>query len=315
MSEEQRRSLRFARRIIIKAGTPVVTHTDDSIAIGRIGNLVEQVAGLRKQGRDVVLVTSGAIGSGASRMRRSMTLSATMHDTVTKGVVPEIEKFAAAAVGQAQLMSMYESMFSKYSLSCAQVLITEADVNERSRCAAVCDTISELLAIGTVPVVNDNDATTERTAAVFDPETSEVRWDNDVLASRIAMEMHTDLLVMLTDMDALYASPRKGEGAEGEAIRLSLYDPEVKLVRSGIKFDMSRHPLLADQARGAFAGRTRLSEEGLQALVSASNEAVAGGVRAAVITTGHHPLSIYMVLRGDDVGTLFIPGLPQQAML
>ena len=298
-----RRGLRLARRVVIKVGTPVVTHVDGNLALGRIGALVEQVARLRQEGRDVALVTSGAISTGSLRMRRTMTLKATLESTMGKDKaanVSDVNISGAAAVGQSLLINLYEILLSKYNLSCAQVLITEDDLKDADTLSQICETTTELMKLGTIPIINDNDAVTSRSVPVYDKSTNEVMWDNDVLASQIAVNMRADLLIMLTDLDALYAESPAGRG--GEPVRLSTYDPEAKLVRTGIT---SGQLLLSDEGRGAFANRTRMAEQSMRALVDASRNAVTGGVRAAVVTTGHHPLSLVHTLRGDDIGTLF----------
>lgn len=98
----------------------------------------------------------------------------------------------------------YETLFSRYNLSCAQVLVTEGDVSDPEMIAQIGDTTNELLQLGIVPIINENDAVTSRTEPVFAAETLEVQWDNDVLASRLAAELKADLLVILTDIDGLY---------------------------------------------------------------------------------------------------------------
>jgi len=301
-AEAQRKALRLARRVLIKVGTPVVTHVDGNLALGRIGALVEQIARLRQEGRDVVLVTSGAISTGSLRMRKTMTLNTTMRDAIAGSTISNgVNKSAASAVGQALLMNMYETLFSKYNLSCAQVLITEDDVQDAETLAQVCETTMELMQLGTIPIINDNDAITSRAMPVFDDESNEVLWDNDVLASRLASSLRADLLIMLTDLDALYTEPPAG--AKGEPVRLAVFHPEAKLVGSGI---YSSQWLLSDNGRGDFVGRTRLHAAAMKALVDASVGAVSEGVRAAVVTTGHHPLSLLRIMRGEDIGTLFV---------
>ena len=310
--EHQRRQLRLARRVLIKVGTPVVTHVDGNLALGRIGALVEQIARLRQEGRDVVIVTSGAISTGSLRMRRTMTLNSTLQETIhkVKGQGDEVNKSAASAVGQSLLMNLYETLFSKYNLSCAQVLITEDDVADADTLSQVTDTTIELMQLGTVPIINDNDAITQRTMPVFDDKSGEIRWDNDVLASRLAASLRADLLIMLTDLDALYAEQPSIDGVpERLPVRLPVFDPDARLVRAGIA---SSQWLLSDNGRGEFVGRTRMAAEGMQALVDATRKAVSEGVRAAVVTTGHHPLSLLRTLRGEDIGTLFVaPGAAQ----
>jgi len=131
--------------------------------------------------------------------------------------------------------------------------------------------------------------------------------DNDVLASRIASSLRADLLVLLTDMDALYGLP---PGAS-EPVRLTLFSRTAPLVRSGIRqleaaeaYRLSDKPLTGKPR--LFAGRTRLDAQGLGALVSAAEGAVNRGVRIAVVASGLHPLALVKVLRGEDVGTLFL---------
>ena len=176
-ADEIRRSLRYARRIVIKAGTPVLTHVDGNIALGRVGALVEQIAMLRQRGHDVVLITSGAISTGQHRMRRTMTLGTSIRDSAMNGA-PKIDQAAAAAVGQSLIMSMYENFFAKYNMTCAQVLFTEEDVNDSHTLAQVCESTMELLQLGVVPIVNENDAVTSRKTPVYDASTDEVQWDN-----------------------------------------------------------------------------------------------------------------------------------------
>ncbi|KAL1498600.1 hypothetical protein AB1Y20_013915 [Prymnesium parvum] len=299
----ERRGLRFARRIAVKAGTPVLTHMDGNIALGRIGILVEQIAALRHEGREVLLVTSGAIGAGSSRMLKNQTLASNMHETMHQSVEPPNQN-AAAAVGQSLIMSMYETFFSKYNLGCAQVLVTEQDIADPEIIAQVGDTTNELLQLGFVPIINENDAVTSRVEPVFSPDTREVQWDNDTLAARLAAEVKADLLVVLTDIDGLYT--KHADDALKVAQRLPVFSPGAILVRQGIEFQASTASL-GDDRRGDFEGRTRMSEQGLQSLVSSAIEATRLGVRAVVVTSGHHPRALFKAVRGEDIGTLFLP--------
>ena len=230
-----------------------------------------------------------------------MTLNSTVLETVKAKGDERSCPAAAAAVGQSQLMGMYETLFAKYNLTCAQVLITEEDIAQQDTLAQICDTTMELMQLGTIPIINDNDAVTSRATPVYNEETSEVLWDNDVLASRLARNMRADLLVMLTDMESLYAQPT---GGEGKPFRLGVYREGVEIARQNLVSDDSL--LLSDHGRGQFSNATRLSEMAVKDLVEASTSAVAGGVRAAVVTTGHSPLALQRIVRGEDVGTLFI---------
>ena len=297
-----RRALRFSRRVVIKVGTPVITHMDGNIALSRIGALVEQIALLRQEGRDVVIVTSGAIGTGSMRMRKSLTLASSMQYSLNSPALA-VDKNGAAAVGQSLLMSMYETLLSKYNLSCAQVLLTESDINDADVVAGVCDTVSELLQLGAVPVVNENDAVTSRSGQVYVDGTNEIDVDNDVLAARLAVGLRADLLLVLTDMVSLFAST----GPDSEPRRLKAYAPGVTLAREGINVDSEEGASLGDSKRGAFANRTRLASEGLRRLCESALHATANGVRAVVVTSGHMPHALLQVVRGEDVGTIFVP--------
>ena len=297
-ADDVRRSLRFARRVVVKAGTPVLTHVDGNIALGRIGAIVEQIAMLRQEGREVVLITSGAISTGKHRMRRSMTLSRSIRDSVSEGV--NIDQPAAAAVGQSLIMSMYENLFSKYNMACAQVLITEEDlVSDGGTLAQVCEAVMELLQLGVVPILNENDAVSSRKTPVYAPSTGEIQWDNDMLASKVAVSLRADLMITLTDMLSLYEGERDG----GNSKRVSLFRQGMNIVRWG---GLSDDALLSDGGRGKFSGRTRMSAEGLKSLIAATCDAIAGGVRTAVVTSGHQPLALLKVVRGDDIGTVFV---------
>lgn len=148
-----RSGFRFAKRVVIKVGTPVATHIDGNIALGRIGALVEQIAQLRQEGRDVVVITSGAIGTGSARMRRASILSTRLGDSLDpESAQKRVDENAAAAVGQSMLMNMYETLFARYNMSCAQVLVTESDIDDEEMMAHVRDTTAELLQLGCVPV-------------------------------------------------------------------------------------------------------------------------------------------------------------------
>jgi delta-1-pyrroline-5-carboxylate synthetase len=306
---EARRGMHLARRVVIKAGTPVVTHCDGKVALGRIGSLVEQVAILRQQGREVVIVSSGAIATGIERMRKTMALNQTVHETML-GARDVARPGPSAAVGQALLMNLYETMFSKYNLSCAQVLLTEDELSDGDTLSQARDTTMELLGLGTIPIINDNDAITSRSVPVVDEDTGEIRWDNDSLAAVLASALRADLLVMLTDMDSLYVPAPPGASVRSPQ-RLPIYHTDAEFVRDG--FMHSDVMTMSDSARGKFAGRSRMSAEGLEALVDSAKSAVAGGVRTAVMCTGHHPLSLVKLMRGEDIGTLFLPPNPTPA--
>jgi len=109
------------------------------IALGRVCSVIDQISKLRLEGRDVVLVTSGAVSIGQAHMRRHLVLNSTLGDTVASGSVMDVDRSAASSVGQSKLMSMYEALFGQYDISCGQVLVTEEDAMAAETWSSVCD--------------------------------------------------------------------------------------------------------------------------------------------------------------------------------
>ena len=136
---QAREDIRHARIVVVKAGMPVVTHVNGDTAVGRVCAVIDQISRLRLEGRDVVLVTSGAISIGQVNMRRQLVLNSTLGDTVGSGPVMDVDRGAASSVGQSKLMSMYEALFSQYDISCGQVLVTEEDTMAAETWSSVCE--------------------------------------------------------------------------------------------------------------------------------------------------------------------------------
>ncbi len=150
-------------------------------------------------------------------------------------------------------------------------------------------------------MVNENDAVTGRTVPVLDEQTNEVVYDNDELAGVLAAELRADLVVFLTDMDGLFT--RSSGSSQPE--RISLYSPGMPVLVQGMTFDS------LTRSQTAFEQRSRTSQRGLDVLVKEAHRITSSGlVRAAVVTTGHHPVALLRVLRGEDVGTLFTASAP-----
>ncbi len=195
-----RQTIATARRVVVKVGTAVVARKEGGVALGRLGHLVETLASLRAAGREVVLVSSGAIDLRVSHLglpRRP------------KGVV---DQQACAAVGQGMLMALYDTFFGRLGLAPAQVLLTEHDFHERNRVVSLAATLERLLAQGTVPVINENDVVSASQLSIFG--------DNDRLAALVASHLDGDALVLLSDVDALYTKPP----TEPDAERVSIYE-------------------------------------------------------------------------------------------
>lgn len=182
-----------SRRIVVKVGSSLVTNHGEGLDTGAIENWARQISVLRKNGCEVVLVSSGAIAEGLQRLGWKKRPSA----------VHELQ--AAAAVGQMGLVQIYESCFRQHKLHAAQVLLTHADLTDRERYLNARSTLRTLLDLGIIPIINENDTVV----------TDEIKFgDNDTLGALVANLIEADALIILTDQDGLYnVDPRRDSGA------------------------------------------------------------------------------------------------------
>ncbi len=185
--------LKQAKRIVVKIGSSLVASRESGLSAERIERLAGELAAARNQGREVVVVSSGAVVSGIKKLA--------LREYPKNLPV----KQAAAAVGQSQLIWAYEKAFERLNLRVAQILLTHADLADRRRFLNARHTLTTLIGFGVVPIINEND-----TVAV-----EEIRvGDNDTLAAQVAHLIDADLLVILSDVDGLYtADPRKDPSA------------------------------------------------------------------------------------------------------
>src|SRR3990170_2065175 len=218
-----------AKRIVVKIGSSLlVDAATGMLRSAWLQALADDIAGLRKDGKEVVVVSSGAIALGRNALK------------LPKGALKLEDSQAAAAVGQIHLAHAYEDAFRARGLVAAQVLLTLGDTEERRRYLNARSTMTTLLKLGAVPVVNENDTVA----------TSEIRYgDNDRLAARVASMMSADCLVLLSDVDGFYTAP---PGAREEARRLEA----AKIAVSGgthmvIASGKVMHPLGALAKKGA----------------------------------------------------------------
>lgn len=187
-----RATLARRRRIVVKVGTSTLTHPGGLLHLGRMEGLVRQLADLHAEGRDVVLVTSGAVGAGMGRLG------------LTERPADLAGKQALAAVGQGVLMQRYEGLFAEYGCTVGQVLLTREDLEDPVRRANAAQTMERLFAWRVIPVVNENDTVANEEIRVG---------DNDTLSARVAVLTGADLLVILSDVDGFYpADPRSNPG-------------------------------------------------------------------------------------------------------
>jgi glutamate 5-kinase len=271
----QRFVLREAHRLVVKVGTHVVTTENSELAVARVANIVQGLAQERKAGRDVVLVTSGAVGMG-------MRLLGLGQRPRSLGL-----RQACAAVGQGHLMAAYADAFAKQGVLAAQVLLTQEDLGDRDRALCVRTTLMRLLELGAVPVLNENDSVSIRELVEYqrrqgNSPPTRVFGDNDGLAARVAVTLAADLLVLLTNVDGLFtANPKSDPSAQ----RIAMLED------------------IDDAALGRASGSSSGGTGGMLSKLEAARLATGEGT-SVVIANGEEPDILARVLAGDDVGTL-----------
>lgn len=255
-------------KIVVKIGTSSLTIPNTGhLALATVAHLVEVLCQLRHQGLHVVLVSSGAVGVGAARLG------------LTSRPTSLALKQAVAAVGQGRLMRFYDDFFSVLDQPIAQLLLTRQDLIHRQGYINAFNTFQELLGLGIIPIVNEND-----TVAV-----EELKFgDNDTLSALVASLIEADWLFLLTDVDRLYsADPRHTPSAQPIAVVHDLEELETLAVEVG--------------GRGSAWGTG-----GMATKISAAEIATEAGVRT-VITDGRNPENILKILAGKSLGTQFMP--------
>lgn len=256
----------MAQTIVVKIGTSSLTQPETKqLALSTIAALVEVLSQLQQQGHRVVLVSSGAVGVGCARLGlierpRSIAL-----------------KQAVAAVGQGRLMRIYDDFFTALQQPIAQVLLTRGDLVQRSRYVNVLHTFKELLNLGVIPIVNEND-----TVAV-----DELKFgDNDTLSALVASLVNADWLFLLTDVDRVYsADPRTNPDAQ--PITIVQHLDQLAQIQTG-------------------SSGTQWGTGGMVTKIQAARIGIVAGVRT-VITQGRSPQNIIKILAGESIGTQFEP--------
>ncbi|KAG1954954.1 delta-1-pyrroline-5-carboxylate synthase isoform X2 [Pimephales promelas] len=288
-----RSELRQAKRIVVKLGSAVVTRGDEcGLALGRLASIVEQVAVLQNQGREMMIVTSGAVAFGKQRLRHEILLSQSVRQALHSGqnqlkdmALPVLEARACAAAGQSGLMALYEAMFTQYSTCTAQILVTNLDFHDDQKRRNLNSTLHELLRMNIVPIINTNDAVVPPPEPNSDLQGVISIKDNDSLAARLAVEMRADLLIALSDVEGLYDSPPGSDDAK----LLDTFYP-------------------GDQHSITYGTKSRVGIGGMEAKVKAALWALQGGT-SVVIANGTHPKVtghvITDIVEGKKVGTFF----------
>ncbi|HXX43429.1 MAG TPA: glutamate 5-kinase [Candidatus Acidoferrales bacterium] len=276
MQAEREKLLRCARRVVIKVGTSTVTGAEGELCRERVEPIARSIAGLLKAGRQVVLVSSGAVGLGRGwlGLHRSR-----LEDLVTKQ--------ACAAVGQSLLMDAYKNLFSRWDVKIAQVLLTEEDFSNWRRFSNLRQTMEKLIGFGVLPIVNENDTvSTAELESVSQGSRSVAFSDNDRLAALVMSGLEADALVLLTNVDGLLQQAVPNSGDSGEVVPLVAdITPELKALAAG------------PSVSGRGGMRTKL-----EAAEIAMN---CGGT--AVIANGSRPDTIDRIFAGENIGTAFLP--------
>jgi len=255
-----------SKRIVIKIGTNILTK-DDSVDAAYVRRIAGQISSLLATGRQVVIITSGAIGMGAGQLQLA-------------GKVQDIKmRQAYAAIGQPLLMAEYRKSFARHGISVAQVLLTAEVLNNRKTYLNLRNSIETLLKLGVVPILNENDSvSTDEIGSAFG--------DNDRLSALVASKIDADLLLMLTDIDALYdKDPRKHADAK-----------PVSTV-----FEITPETTQSAGGKGS-----QYATGGMKAKIEAAKIAANAGCRL-ILANGRTRNVIPRIMAGSEIGTLFLP--------
>lgn len=251
-------------RIVIKIGTSTLAYATGQLNIRRVEALCKTMSDIRNAGHELILVSSGAIGMGVGKLG----LRSRPQDIPTKQ--------AAAAVGQCELMYIYDKLFSEYHHTVAQLLITADNLTSEIRHTNFTNTLNRLLELGVVPIINENDTVATEEIVIG---------DNDTLAARVAQSVGAKLLILLSDIDGLYtADPHT--------------DPSAKLI-----------PLVRGLDEGvkklAGVSSTTQGTGGMVTKLRAAELCFGCGCEM-VIANGNNPAALYDIVDGKPVGTRFV---------
>ena len=250
-------------RIVIKIGTSTLTHATGHLNIRRVEELCKVISDIKNAGNQVIVVSSGAIGMGVGKLG----LMERPKDIPSKQ--------AAAAVGQCELMYIYDKLFGEYNHTVAQLLITGEDVENETRHTNFSNTLARLMELGAIPIINENDTVATKEIVIG---------DNDTLAAIVAQSVQADKLVLLSDIDGLYtADPHK--------------DPNATLIPKITKIDESVLAL-------AGVSSSNLGTGGMVTKLEAAKICLSCGCDM-IITNGDEPNNLYAIMDGKPIGTTF----------
>jgi glutamate 5-kinase len=259
-----------SRRLVVKLGSNLFFNESGAIALGRIFAFIEDIAAAHVAGRQIIVVSSGAVALGADALK------------IKSANASLAQKQALAAIGQSRLMNLYEQGLAKYGLTAAQILLTEEDFSSRKRYLNLRHTLTTLLDMGVIPIINENDTVSTTELELTDRSPS--FGDNDKLSALVMSKLEATVLILLSDVDGLFTdNPRENPEAE--------FIPEVQEITADVEALAGRK---STRGRGGMATK-------LQAARIAMNS---GGM--AVIANGLKVGILGRVLSGEEEGTLFV---------
>lgn len=267
-----RKTFTDVKRIVIKLGTNVIRADDGSMSLPRIFSFIENISALVKSGKEVIVITSGAVGMGKKKLGLDSTTGTAL-------------KQACAAIGQSKLMAIYESGFDSYGLVAAQILLTEDDFSIRTRYLSLRTTMNKLLELGVTPIINQNDTVSTIEIAPRYADMQVCFSDNDKLSALVASELDADLLIILSDVDGLYDKNPKE-------------NPDAKIIH---KVDEVTEDILALGSGASEGGRG-----GMITKLKAAQMVTRYGGRV-LIANGKVPYIIKKIFDGEEYGTMFLP--------
>ena len=261
-----------ANRIVIKLGTNTLRNDNGEVSLPRIYSYIEDIAHLVKSGKEVILVTSGAVGLGRKKINLEKTTDI-------------VEKQACAAIGQSKLMSLYEDGFDTYNVTTAQVLLTEDDFSLRKRYLNLRNTLNKLLDLEVLPIINQNDTVSTVELDEIYQDMQVCFSDNDKLSALLTSEMDADLLIILSDVDGLFDSnPKENLNAKIITEVAEVTDEILELGKEA-----------SEGGRGGFRSKLEAAR-----LVNRFGGKV-------LVANGKHPSVIREIFSGKEIGTAFLP--------
>ena len=250
-------------RVVVKIGTSTLTHATGRMNIRLVEQLCRVLSDIKNAGHEVILVSSGAIGMGVGKLG------------LRERPLDMPGKQAAAAVGQCELMYVYDKLFSEYHHTVAQILLTGDDLSHADRHENFRNTMTRLLELGVLPIINENDTIATTEIAVG---------DNDTLGAIVAVSMGADLLVLLSDIDGLYTDDPHANADARLIPTVKEITPDILALAGG-----------AGSAQGTGGMKTKLR---------AASMCTEAGCDM-VIANGGDPMLLYRILDGEAVGTRF----------